>query len=187
MCCSAAGQRPFPGEVGGMKRTTAAILGGGTGGTLLANRLRRAYEPETAEIIVVDRDGDHVYQPGLLFVPFGRADVQRLARDHSRVDTGFGRAHVRTFVPANHRSRRGTMAADSERCCEDRKGQGEGHARCGCLRVDVRQHAPDCRRHRGQARHRLRRPSCPRCQRPRRRLSPMLTWSWSAGLRTCTG
>lgn len=61
-----------------MKRI--AILGGGTGGTLLANRLRRAYRPETAEIIVVDRDGDHVYQPGLLFVPFGRADVQRLTR-----------------------------------------------------------------------------------------------------------
>ena len=45
-----------------MKRI--AILGGGTGGTLLANRLRRACRPETAEIIVVDRDGDHVYQPG---------------------------------------------------------------------------------------------------------------------------
>ena len=29
---------------------------------------------------MVDRDGDHVYQPGLLFVPFGRADVRRITR-----------------------------------------------------------------------------------------------------------
>jgi NADH dehydrogenase FAD-containing subunit len=45
-----------------MKRIV--ILGGGTGGTLLANRLRRAYRPEAAEIVVVDRDDAHVYQPG---------------------------------------------------------------------------------------------------------------------------
>ena len=37
-----------------MKRIV--ILGGGTGGTLLANRLRRAYRPEAADIFVVDRD-----------------------------------------------------------------------------------------------------------------------------------
>ena len=48
-------------EVEGMKRIV--ILGGGTGGTLLANRLRRAYRPETADIVVVDRDDAHVYQP----------------------------------------------------------------------------------------------------------------------------
>ena len=32
------------------------ILGGGTGGTLMANRLRRAYDADAAEITVVDRD-----------------------------------------------------------------------------------------------------------------------------------
>ena len=36
-------------EVEGMKRIV--ILGGGTGGTLLANRLRRAYRPEAADIV----------------------------------------------------------------------------------------------------------------------------------------
>jgi sulfide:quinone oxidoreductase len=65
-----------------MKRIV--IIGGGTGGTLLANRLRRAYGPEAAEIVVVDRDGDHGYQPGLLFVPFGLADVQRITRPRWR-------------------------------------------------------------------------------------------------------
>ncbi|HUY49611.1 MAG TPA: FAD/NAD(P)-binding oxidoreductase [Streptosporangiaceae bacterium] len=61
-----------------MKRIV--ILGGGTGGTLAANRLRRAYDDEAAEIVVVDRDTDHVYQPGLLFVPFGLTDMRRIVR-----------------------------------------------------------------------------------------------------------
>jgi sulfide:quinone oxidoreductase len=60
------------------------ILGGGTGGTLTANRLRRMYPNDRAEITVVDQDDGHVYQPGLLFVPFGlkRAeDLQRSRRE----------------------------------------------------------------------------------------------------------
>ena len=65
-----------------MKRIV--ILGGGTGGTIAANRLRRAYGTGDAEIIVVDQDDDHVYQPGLLFVPFGLADPGRLVRPRHR-------------------------------------------------------------------------------------------------------
>ena len=52
-------------------RSRIVVLGGGTGGTLAANRLRRLYGVEEAEITVVDQDDRHVYQPGLLFVPFG--------------------------------------------------------------------------------------------------------------------
>jgi sulfide:quinone oxidoreductase len=59
------------------------ILGGGTGGTLVANRLRRALPREAVEITVVDADNRHVYQPGLLFVPFGLASPTRLVRDRS--------------------------------------------------------------------------------------------------------
>lgn len=60
------------------------ILGGGTGGTIMANRLRRTYTPEEAEIAVVDRDDRHVYQPGLLFVPFGLADAEDIVRSRRR-------------------------------------------------------------------------------------------------------
>jgi len=56
------------------------ILGGGTGGTIVANRLRRALPREDAEILVIDRDDRHVYQPGLLFVPFGLAEPRELVR-----------------------------------------------------------------------------------------------------------
>ncbi|HTT52233.1 MAG TPA: FAD/NAD(P)-binding oxidoreductase [Streptosporangiaceae bacterium] len=65
-----------------MKRIV--ILGGGTGGTLAANRLRQDFDQRSAEIVVVDRDDDHIYQPGLLFVPFGRADPAQLVRPRHR-------------------------------------------------------------------------------------------------------
>ena len=60
------------------------VLGGGTGGTLIANRLRRLLDPGSAEIVVVDADDEHVYQPGLLFVPFGLADPAGLIRPRHR-------------------------------------------------------------------------------------------------------
>ncbi|HTT27396.1 MAG TPA: FAD/NAD(P)-binding oxidoreductase [Solirubrobacteraceae bacterium] len=60
-------------------RPRILILGGGTGGTLAANRLRKRCG-ETAQITVIDRDDRHVYQPGLLFVPFGLADPAKLVR-----------------------------------------------------------------------------------------------------------
>jgi sulfide:quinone oxidoreductase len=56
------------------------ILGAGTGGTLAANRLRRALGSHEASIICVDQDDRHVYQPGLLFVPFGRTRLNDLIR-----------------------------------------------------------------------------------------------------------
>jgi sulfide:quinone oxidoreductase len=55
------------------------ILGGGTAGTMIANRLLRELGDE-ARIVVIDRDNRHVYQPGLLFVPFGLADPDELVR-----------------------------------------------------------------------------------------------------------
>jgi sulfide:quinone oxidoreductase len=60
------------------------VLGGGTGGTLLANRLRRLYGAGQAEITVVDRDDRHVYQPGLLFVPFGLTHPEDIVRPRRR-------------------------------------------------------------------------------------------------------
>jgi len=47
------------------------ILGAGTAGTMMANKLARALPESAWAITVVDRDDVHVYQPGLLFIPFG--------------------------------------------------------------------------------------------------------------------
>jgi sulfide:quinone oxidoreductase len=59
------------------------ILGAGTGGTLTANRLRHHYG-DAVEITVIDRDDRHVYQPGLLFVPFDLADPDRIVRSRGK-------------------------------------------------------------------------------------------------------
>jgi sulfide:quinone oxidoreductase len=60
------------------------ILGGGTGGTLMANRLRKLYDQGEMQIAVVDKDDRHVYQPGLLFVPFGLAQSEQIVRPRHR-------------------------------------------------------------------------------------------------------
>jgi len=50
----------------------------------VANRLRGLLERDAADIVVIDPDDKHVYQPGLLFVPFGMARPAALARPRSR-------------------------------------------------------------------------------------------------------
>ncbi len=46
------------------------VLGGGTAGTIIANKLRKRLSRSEWSVTVVDRDDSHVYQPGLLFLPF---------------------------------------------------------------------------------------------------------------------
>lgn len=65
-----------------MKRLV--ILGGGTGGTLAANRLRKQFDDDDLHIDVVDQDNDHIYQPGLLFVPFGLTEPEEIIRRRDR-------------------------------------------------------------------------------------------------------
>ncbi len=64
-------------------RRHVLILGGGTGGTIAANRLRRLL-PHSVDITVVDGNDDHIYQPGLLFVPFGLTEAADLVRPRGR-------------------------------------------------------------------------------------------------------
>lgn len=50
---------------------TLLILGAGTGGTMVANKMAQELDSREWKIIIVDRDEAHYYQPGLLFIPFG--------------------------------------------------------------------------------------------------------------------
>jgi sulfide:quinone oxidoreductase len=54
------------------------ILGAGTAGTMVANRMVRRLDMNQWQITLVDQDPVHYYQPGYLFIPFGiytRKDV----------------------------------------------------------------------------------------------------------------
>jgi sulfide:quinone oxidoreductase len=56
------------------------VLGGGTAGTMIVNKLRRKLDRAGWEITVVDRDDDHLYQPGYLFMPFGTYTPDQVVR-----------------------------------------------------------------------------------------------------------
>ena len=47
------------------------ILGAGTAGTMMANKLRRELDKNEWDITIIDKNEDHYYQPGFLFIPFG--------------------------------------------------------------------------------------------------------------------
>ena len=64
------------------------VLGAGTAGTMVANKLRRRLDRRDWTMTVVDQDDEHHYKPGYLFIPFGsygRADVVR-SRHHFLAD-----------------------------------------------------------------------------------------------------
>ena len=47
------------------------ILGAGTAGTMMANKLYKALDCSVWQISIVDNSNIHYYQPGFLFIPFG--------------------------------------------------------------------------------------------------------------------
>lgn len=63
------------------------VLGAGTAGTMLVNKLRRRLD-DTWTITVVDRDDAHAYQPGFLFVPFGGTADDLVRSRHAFVRDG---------------------------------------------------------------------------------------------------
>jgi len=63
---------------------TFLILGAGTAGTMVANKMIESLDPEEWKIIIVDQEETHYYQPGFLFIPFGiytSSDVVKPKRD----------------------------------------------------------------------------------------------------------
>jgi sulfide:quinone oxidoreductase len=60
------------------------VLGAGTAGTMVSNRLRHRLGRDEWSITVLDQDGDHLYQPGLLLLPFGVYRPDELVRPRAR-------------------------------------------------------------------------------------------------------
>jgi sulfide:quinone oxidoreductase len=65
------------------------VLGAGTAGTMIVNKLRRKLDRAEWDITVVDRDDVHPYQPGYLFLPFGTYSPDQINRSRrSLLPTG---------------------------------------------------------------------------------------------------
>ncbi len=58
--------------------TSLLILGGGTAGTMIANKVRKQL-PDWS-VTVVDKDDVHDYQPGYLFIPFGINEPKQIRK-----------------------------------------------------------------------------------------------------------
>lgn len=64
---------------------TFLILGAGTGGTMIANKMAKKLDPGQWRIVIVDKDKNHYYQPGFLFLPFGLYRPENVIRPKSSV------------------------------------------------------------------------------------------------------
>ena len=59
------------------------VLGGGTAGTTLINKMRRLLPREEWSITVVEPRREHHYQPGYLFIPFGAYSPDEVTKPES--------------------------------------------------------------------------------------------------------
>jgi sulfide:quinone oxidoreductase len=82
------------------------VLGAGTAGTTVVNRLRPRLPAEEWTITIVDQDNVHHYQPGYLFIPFGMYEPDQIVKPRAQfipegVDLATG--EIDRVVPAENR------------------------------------------------------------------------------------
>lgn len=84
------------------------ILGAGTAGTMVANRLSRLLDQDEWQITMVDQEETHYYQPGFLFIPFGiyqKNDVVKPKRDFIPPGVELIVSPIELIEPAQNRVR----------------------------------------------------------------------------------
>lgn len=81
------------------------VLGGGTAGTMVVNKLHKKLDSKEWSISVVDRDNDHLYQPGLLLLPFGVYEAEDLIKKRNRyfpAGVDYIKAEIDKIEPESH-------------------------------------------------------------------------------------
>ncbi len=68
---------------------TFLVLGAGTAGTMIARKMASKLDRREWKVILVDKDTQHYYQPGFLFIPFGKYEKKHVIKPN------------RQFVPNN--------------------------------------------------------------------------------------
>lgn len=82
------------------------ILGAGTAGTMMLNKLSTALDSSEWQITIVDQFETHYYQPGFLFIPFGiytRKDVIKPKRDFFPSGTSIIMSEIEKIVPEENK------------------------------------------------------------------------------------
>jgi sulfide:quinone oxidoreductase len=84
------------------------ILGAGTAGTMVANKLSHVLSRDEWKITIVDQDETHYYQPGFLFIPFGiygENDVIKPKRDYIPAGVEMIMSKIELIEPEENRVR----------------------------------------------------------------------------------
>jgi sulfide:quinone oxidoreductase len=63
------------------------VLGAGTAGTMVVNKLRPRLPVDDWDVTIVDQSEEHHYQPGYLFVPFGTYRPEQIVKPRRRLIT----------------------------------------------------------------------------------------------------
>lgn len=82
------------------------ILGAGTAGTMVANRMSRLLDTDEWRITIIDQHESHYYQPGFLFIPFGiysKNDVVKPKRDFIPAGVELIMSPVEAIEPEHNR------------------------------------------------------------------------------------
>jgi sulfide:quinone oxidoreductase len=82
------------------------ILGAGTAGTMVANRMSHLLDMDDWRITIVDQHETHYYQPGFLFIPFGmysKSDVVKPKRDFIPAGVDLIMSAVEVIEPEHNR------------------------------------------------------------------------------------
>lgn len=82
------------------------ILGAGTAGTMVANRMAHLLDRDEWHITIVDQHETHYYQPGFLFIPFGmysKNDVIKPKRDFIPTGVEFIMSPIDVIEPEHNR------------------------------------------------------------------------------------
>ncbi len=82
------------------------ILGAGTAGTMMLNKLSGILDKDEWQITIVDQFETHYYQPGFLFIPFGiynRKDVIKPKRDFFPAGTDVIMSEIEKIQPEENR------------------------------------------------------------------------------------
>ena len=85
---------------------TFLILGAGTAGIMMARKMVRALDPDQWKVILVDKNSEHYYQPGFLFIPFGmykKSDVVKPNRNFVARGVEYVVSPVEQLEPAENR------------------------------------------------------------------------------------
>ncbi len=84
------------------------VLGAGSAGTMVANRMNRMLNRDEWKITIVDPDAVHYYQPGFLFMPFGiyeKKDCFKPRRDYLPKTVEYIPEKVELIEPATNKVR----------------------------------------------------------------------------------